>query len=191
MPASRNSWFGILLIVAGAFFILDAMTDLDVGGMFRKTWPVLLVLLGGYLLLRPRRGSIVPGPSRRNQRDKDGVDGSNIFGDLDLRVTSPSFKGGSASTVFGKVKVDCREGGLADGEQRLVASSVSGRVTVLLPPGVAALVTATAVVGGTSVFDKSQKGVAATLIHETPDFASAAKRMRVEASVVFGEVVVL
>ena len=62
---------------------------------------------------------------------------------------------------------------------------------VTLPKGTAAMVTATAVVGSTAVFDQSQKGVAATLIHESPDFASAAKRLRVEASVVFGEVIVL
>jgi predicted membrane protein len=191
MPATRNSWFGILLIVFGVFFILDATTALDVGGLFTKTWPVLLILVGGYLLFRRRLGSIIPRGNDQSLKDDDSVDVGNFIGDLTLRVTSPSFRGGSASTVLGKVRVDCREGGLADGEHRLVVSSVSGSVTVLLPKGAAAMITASAVVGGTAVFDQSQKGVAATLIHESPDFASAAKKLRVEASVVFGEVTVL
>ena len=191
MAALRNSWFGILLIVVGVIFIMGATTGLDVGGMFRRTWPVLLVLLGGFLLFRPRMGPLFSHRSDRTQVDADGVDASNVFGDLTLRVTSPSFRGGSASTVFGKVRVDCREGGLAEGEHRLVASSAMGNVTVLLPQDAAVMVTAYAVVGSAAVFDKSEKGVATTVIHETPEFASAAKRLRVEASVVFGEITVL
>jgi len=152
---------------------------------------VLLVLAGGYLIFRSRLGPIFHRGSEQSRKDGDSVDVANFIGDLTLRVTSPSFRGGSASTVLGKVRVDCREGGLADGEHRLVVSSVSGNVTVLLPEGAAAMVTASAVVGGTAVFDQSQKGVAAALIHESPDYASAAKKLRVEASVVFGEVTVL
>lgn len=49
-----NQAFGILLVVFGAVFLFRETFHLDI---FRYVWPVLLILLGVYVLINDRRGS--------------------------------------------------------------------------------------------------------------------------------------
>jgi predicted membrane protein len=187
MQKSPHAWFGVLLIVLGAFFLLDATGAVSLNALFSNLWPVALILLGAYMIFRPRIGKSFSGSTDEEQDQTDSIHMSNIFGDVSLRITSPAFRGGSASTILGKVEVDCREGGVADGEYRLTASSVLGGVTVLVPPNTPVSVSAQTLIGSTQVFDKEQKGIAATLSYESPGYASAARKLRIDVSQVLGD----
>ncbi len=195
MARSRGKWLGFSLIFIGIIFLLDSTGELDIGDLFRSYWPVLLVLWGLALLARPRLRRVAagppaagpaPGPGRTDQAES--LEGSNIFGDIDIRVTSPAFKGGSATTVFGDITVDCRLGGLADGEHSLTVSGVFGDSRILLPPGVALDITAHALAGDVSVLDQKRGGISASVSYTTPGFDSAPKRLRLRVSQVFGDI---
>lgn len=197
MFRSRTAWLGATLIVLGALFLLDSTGILRISDFFQTYWPLLLVVWGIVILLRrDSRHKNASGPETsfagrvEGQVSSETLDTANVFGEVDIRVTSTAFKGGSATTVFGEVFVDCRSGGLADGEHRLRVSSVFGRSRIYVPPGTAVYVSAHTLFGDASVFDQKKSGISAFVNYTTPGFESAPKRLRLDVSQVFGEIIV-
>jgi lia operon protein LiaF len=196
MARSRGKWLGFSLIIIGVIFLLDSTGTFDIGELIRTYWPLLLVLWGLAMLRpgfrRPRAAAAPPAPGsapgggRTDQAES--LESSNVFGDVDMRVTSPSFRGGSARTVFGTIMVDCHMGGLADGEHTLTVSGVFGDSRVIVPPGIALDITAHALVGDASVLDQKRGGISASVRYTTPGFDSAPKRLRIRVSQVFGDI---
>jgi membrane-bound ClpP family serine protease len=45
----RNIFWGVVLIIVGSLFLVEELTDFDLGRFF---WPVILITAGGLLLLR-------------------------------------------------------------------------------------------------------------------------------------------
>jgi hypothetical protein len=197
MARSRGRWLGFALIIIGLIFLLDSTGTLDFGDVIRTYWPLLLVLWGLGVLTRPSRwrrhlfpaaAGVQPAAGTAGMDASESLSSSNILGDVDVRVTSPAFRGGSARTVFGDITVDCRQGGLADGEHRLTVSGVFGTSRVLLPAGVAVDVTANTLAGDATVLDQKRSGIGASLRYTAPGYEGAAKRLRVSVSQVFGDV---
>jgi lia operon protein LiaF len=197
MARSRGNWLGVSLIIIGAIFLLDSTGTFDIGDLIRTYWPLLLVIWGlamltrpGFLRSRAQAGPASPGivPGAGNINQGESLESSNVFGDVDIRVTSPSFRGGSATTVFGDISVDCHQGGLADGEHRLTVSGVFGDSRVIVPPGVALDISAHALLGDASVLDQKRGGISASVRYTTPGFDSAAKRLHISVSQVFGDI---
>jgi lia operon protein LiaF len=196
MARSRGTWLGISLIIIGIIFLLDSTGEFDIGDLIRTYWPLLLVLWGLAMLRPGFRRSRIPAdppawgtaPGDGSTHEAESLQSSNVFGDVDIRVTSPSFRGGSATTVFGDIMVDCRNGGLADGEHRLTVSGVFGDSRVVVPPGVALDITAHTLVGDASVLDQKRGGISASVRYTTPGYDTAPKRLRVSVSQVFGDI---
>jgi hypothetical protein len=197
MAKSRGKWLGFSLIIIGGIFLLDSTGTFNIGEIIRTYWPLLLVLWGFAMLTRPgfRRSRAAAGPSPAGSAAGTGrtdhgesLESSNVFGDVDIQVTSPAFTGGSATTVFGDVSVDCRQGGLADGEHKLTVSGVFGDARVIVPPGIALDITAHTLLGDASVLDQKRGGISASVRYATPGFESAPKRLRLSVSQVFGDI---
>jgi predicted membrane protein len=202
MAHRRGKWLGSLLILFGIIFLLDSTGVIEIGDVWGTFWPLLLVLWGVAMLMRPgfrrRRdaaaadvaagGAPVPASGAAAGSAGESINSSNVFGDVDVRVTSPQFRGGTASTVFGDISVDCHQGGLADGEHKLTISGVFGDARVTVPPGAALDVTAHTLAGDASVFDQKRSGISASLRYTTPGYESAPRRLRVVVSQVFGDV---
>jgi predicted membrane protein len=197
MAASRGRWLGFSLIIIGTVFLLDSTGTFDIGDLFWTYWPLLLVLWGLAMLMRPGfRGSRAPAAQASagivkgsgNTHPGESLESSNVFGDVDIRITSPSFTGGSATTVFGDISVDCRQGGLAGGEHKLTVSGVFGDSQVIVPPGIALDITAHTLLGDVSVLDQKREGISPSVRYTTPGFDSAPKRLRISVSQVFGDI---
>ena len=170
--------------------------------MWGTFWPLLLVLGGIAMLMRPRSRrrdaaeaaaappGAAPSPSGAEAAGAgpESIASSNVFGDVDVRVASPRFRGGSASTVFGDVTVDAHQGILADGEYTLTVSGVFGDSRVTVPPGAALDIAVHTLAGDVSVLDQKRSGISASLHFTTPGFESAPKRLHVNVSQVFGDI---
>jgi lia operon protein LiaF len=195
MTGNRRVWWGVILIVIGLLFLL-ANTDLwDVRDIVDQFWPLLLIILGVALLLRrghwashtrtaPAWKSAEPSATTGAE---ERVHSSNVFGDVELRVTSQNFRGGNVSTVFGSVRVDCSSAALAEGESELSMSGVFGEVNLILPKDAAFAVRATTLFGSVSLDGERREGFAPTLVKESPDYVSAPRRLKLRVSQVFGE----
>ena len=201
MLRSRRAWWGIVLILLGVLFLLDNMRVLDFNDVVYRYWPALLVLWGIMVLVRRREGrdrihdaAPVTGAGvfgdSRVESNEERIQHSNVFGDLDLHIKSQSFKGGFVSTVFGDTELDLSGGMLADGEQELKLSGVFGDATVTVPRDSAFALHAHAVFGDVRAKDQRRTGIGSTLIYETPGYAAAQKKLKIQASQVFGDITV-
>ena len=212
MARSRGRWFGFVLIAVGIIFLLDSTGVIEFDEAFRTYWPLLLVLWGLWLLARGKRagrhplgpgapagaaggaGAAAPGGAFTPAAPAsagDSVESSNVFGDLEIRVTSPSFRGGAVSTVFGDLSVDLSPGGVADGDHQLTMSGVFGDERLVLPPGAAVEVTAHTLAGDIVVPGQTREGFSVSLKYTSPGFDTAAKRLRISVSQVFGDIHVI
>ena len=201
MKRSNNVWWGFILIGAGALLLLDNMRVVDFGEFLHTFWP-LLFIIWGIAVIRRRTAPSKPGasipPSTRSQvfdsqsedSSAEQITYSNVFGDINVRVSSRTFKGGSVSAVFGDTCVDLSDAGLSEGEQSVRINGVFGDATVVLPHGVEFAVAANTVFGDVQVQDQRKQGFAPSMSYESPGYPTATKRIRIHAAQVFGDVVV-
>jgi predicted membrane protein len=197
MNLSARSWTGIILIGLGILMLMDRLGAVDFTEVFQMWWPLLLVLWGGWILVRRMdarpgstgtEGGIVSDRSKRTSSDV--VAEKTFFGNADVKVQSAGFKGGKVSTVFGNSTIDLRGTTIAFGDQVLTVDAVFGKVEVLFPSMLQVKVSADAVLGSVVVNGKKRDGILTTTDWTSEGYSASTARLRVDASVVFGEVLV-
>ena len=206
MHKTGNLWSGVVLIALGVMFLLDNMKMIDFSEVVRTYWPMLLILGGiSILLSRSRISSASTGSStanppsaagevkdvfndRNDNTDTDHISYSSVFGDLSLRLLSANFRGGTVSTVFGDTTIDLSSATLADGENKVKVSGVFGDVRVMLAPSMPYAISANSLFGAIQAAGQKRDGFSSALAVESPDYAPASKKLRIEVSQVFGDV---
>ena len=113
---------------------------------------------------------------------------SNLFGDVDVHVTSKNFKGGSLSTMFGDCEVDLSDAIIADGEHWMRVNGVFGDCRVVIPEDVAISVSASGVFGDVHIFDQRKGGISPALQYSSPQFEHSVKKFKMHVSSVFGSI---
>jgi lia operon protein LiaF len=203
MRNNSNLVWGIILIVIGLVFLLDNYDVLSAREIVWTYWPLVLVLLGIHLIWRSNRES--PGVSGSTQahrgmhgggektvgKSSDTLSESNIMGDVNLRVTSTSFRGGSVNTVFGDTRLDCTSMSLAEGEQLLRISGVFGDVKIELPSNISFRVAGNTLAGSITIHDYQKSGIGQTIAYQTDDYETADKKLLIDISQILGDVKVL
>ncbi|WP_407926902.1 LiaF transmembrane domain-containing protein [Capillibacterium thermochitinicola] len=101
--------FSLILLFVGGALQLRKLGLIDHGQM-RLFWPLLLILFGVILLFN------FGGTSRRAAETKPNTTSDDvvIFGGMERRIISPSYRGGNVTALFGGG--DPRPAGLGDGE---------------------------------------------------------------------------
>ena len=193
MCGARNIWWGAGLIVIGLLFLLDNAGMIDAGRFLRLFWPAAIVVWGILLLVHARRGyperPAQPAPDTGQMSGgADTLNSSSVFGDAKFSVSSPAFKGGFVSSVFGNTQIDLSRCSLDSGEQTLSISSVFGDTDVVLPRGAVHAVHANGMFGTVTVKGQHRDGFSSTVVYESPGYASADKKLRVGISQVFGDI---
>ena len=195
-PARRSYIGALILITLGILFLLENFGLADVGDLVGTFWPVILVLIGFSILLRRHHAPpMVNMPSGQQYSsgaaqtfDTSMLNNSSVFGDIDMKIVVPGFRGGIVSCVFGDVNLDLSEVLLADGEHLLKLDGVFGGLHLLLPKDLAVFVTARAVFGDVKVLGNTRGGIGQELSYTSPNYADAPKKLRVYANQVFGDV---
>jgi len=170
--------------------------------MWGTFWPLLLRLLGVAMLsrsgFRRRRDAGAPGDTpgaapaagaASGSTGAESIDSSNVFGNVDVQVTSPQFRGGTATTVFGDIVVDCHQGGLADGEHTLNRERRLRQISRHRPPGAALDITAHTLAGERlRPRPETERDLGLPALHDPRLLRTAPKRLHVSVSQVFGDV---
>ncbi|MBI4875679.1 MAG: hypothetical protein HY822_13680 [Acidobacteria bacterium] len=168
--SSGRAWGG-LLTAAGGLWLAGSLGL--VPWRFSQVWPVLLILLGGFLLWRTwtwrQTGGVetAASPSLR---------GLAIFGGGKRAVTAKDFRGGEVFAVLGGQEVDLK-GADIEGSQAVVdATALLGGVELRVPYHWDVVVEGVAFFGGYE--DKTQH----------PREGETAKRLIVRGFAIFGGV---
>lgn len=144
----RARLFSVIVLALGVTFLAFNLNKGSWGDIW-AIWPLLLILLGLYLLFR-RRG----GPASR-PGDPDALDESWTFGGGQRAVTSQAFKGGRFSAFMGGGSFDLSRAALADGKATLDVDITFGGLELKVPDDWAVDFKARAVFGG---FGDERKG---------------------------------
>jgi predicted membrane protein len=130
---------GIILIVIGGFFLIPRVFDLDFN-FAQLFWPLILICVGVLILFRkfphPRNWKNRMGNSPDNimaANDQGYIFEDHIFSGTEKRIVNKEFKGGRVNVIFGGIKLDFTQAGLAEGNNELEINVVFGGATVIVP----------------------------------------------------------
>ncbi len=188
---------GMILILLGILFLLDTLNIADFGEMISTYWPLILIFVGFSILMRNKRrpsqdsawhDAGTPFTGGHQQSDASAVRSSSVFGDVDLKISSKDFQGGTISNVFGDTNIDLSEISLADGEHLLKVDGVFGDMHVLVPKDIEIYVGGKSVFGDVRVLGNLKTGFGQEINYASPGYAAAQKKLRLDAHQVFGDV---
>jgi hypothetical protein len=122
----------LILIAGGAAFQLAAFGVIEFRSIW-QFWPLILLLVGGSMLLE-RAGVKLAGPFAHSE-DEETVSILSIFNGPEHTMTTPRFRGGEATAIFGGIDVDLRQAAVADRPARINAFALFGGVDIIAPAG--------------------------------------------------------
>jgi len=136
IPSIIFKWQSILIII-GILFVTSS-TNRSTGfiliivggiGLYPEFWPLVLVLIGLYLLL----GRLKPTGKIESEFNKEDFNDVSIFGGGKKHYQSDNFKGGSVTAIFGGSEIDLLNCKLAEGENVLEIFAIFGGTSILAP----------------------------------------------------------
>ncbi|MCJ0743768.1 LiaF transmembrane domain-containing protein [Pedobacter montanisoli] len=164
-------WF--ILIAIGSYFTLEeAIHSFDIGQL---GLPILLLVIGIFLIVKPKRMSVNRWERRRNRmknrfdrsfpynegeaftatdeetkntsNSSDYLDSVNIFGGSQQTVYSKNFKGGQVIAIFGGCDVNITQADF-EGEIVIDVTAIFGGAKLIVPQGWEVKSEVTAILGG-------------------------------------------
>lgn len=121
---SRNKAAGFVFIAIGLFNLVPEL------------WPLLLVLIGLYIIYGRTRHNRQKDESDETEQSKsstDYVESVSIFGGGSKIINSDNFKGGSIVSIFGGSEINLVNSKLAEGENNIEITAVFGGTTLTVP----------------------------------------------------------
>lgn len=164
---------GLLLAAVGAV-LLAITTDLVGAPVWSLVWPVVLILVGVWLLARPRPPGLhaVTHTARDGQTPEASVRATAFFSSRRVVSTARPLAGGAVTALFGAVDLDLTGASIEDGAT-IEAAAIFGGVDITVPHGWRVVVDGPAIFGGT---DNTVP----------PPTDPAAPTLRVDATALFG-----
>jgi len=195
---SSGMVWGAILILIGVLFLFQNFDMLDIGDIISTFWPLILVAIGLKILYDRKSANEddtiveaeVVSDNVEANISADKISKSNVFGDMNINITSNNFSGGSVSNVFGDVRIDLSKAQVIDNNCKLYINGIFGSIYIKLPDGVQAKIKANTVAGEMSLKDESHDGLFGNLKTEDPGYASTAKRIFISSSIIFGSITI-
>ncbi|MBN2571284.1 MAG: hypothetical protein JXA68_04090 [Ignavibacteriales bacterium] len=145
LAVGNNKMTGIILILVGVI------------GYWHSLWPLILVVIGLYILLRNKEhfgrhhrieGNVGEAPRKEANLSSDYLDEFVMFGGGEKIVESNNFKGGKVTAIFGGYEIDLRDCELAEGENILDIFAMFGGVDLFVPKDWKVVLKTTPIFGG-------------------------------------------
>src|SRR5688572_6026699 len=134
------SWL-ILVLIGGIFLLNEIYPQIT----FRRyLWPVAIIVVGLFIILRPRRGwKFNPNKKTEGASDSfftedidyskdDFVDNTSIFGGAKKIIISKNFKGGDLVNIFGGTELDLSQADFT-GTSVIELTTIFGGTKLLVP----------------------------------------------------------
>ena len=157
--------FGSFLVFIGLLSLVEAIWKIDLGKFF---WPVILITIGVWILVRP------PIPRWWNWDSR--------FVNFTTRTGGQYSKSETINGFVGDTKLDFTQMILPEGESRYEMNGFIGDITVLTNDSVGVKVRTNSFVGNVKIFGEESTGVMAPVEDQTKNYESAQKKVVIEAN---------
>lgn len=165
MSKQSRLMVGLAFIGVGLLFLIGVVLRIDV---WRFCWPLGLIAVGAWLLLRPS----LAGPDTRIR----------VHPLADLHRTGAWDVGNEEIWIFvGDVELDLTEASLAPGESKIRIFGLVGEVTVTLPEELPVSLSLYAILTDGTVYGKKQEQFVTPLQLESEGYRAAADRVKLES----------
>lgn len=190
----RREFWGAVLLIVGIILLLSNLDFIDYS--FRKIihdfWPVLIILLGVYLIAlslrkREKNQDFVINLSS-DSSTHSGNKYSHVFGDIKLETKDIEIDGLESSTVFGNTFLSLAGAKLKPGLNRINIGTTFGDITVIVPERMEASASATATFGNLHVFDRMADGISNRLTAQTSGYEAASSKLQISTAATFGDI---
>lgn len=127
---SSRAW-GAILLVTGVVLQLNnlGITHLR----FADMWPIAIIAVGLLLMWGAMKPPIVLKGGGGAADTADVLEAVAIFGGTERRISSQTFKGGRATSIFGGVELDFRDANIDGDEATLDVTCIFGGVEIRIP----------------------------------------------------------
>ena len=131
----------LVLVLVGGIFLLRRIYP---AFSFNQIWPVVLIVIGLFIILRPRRGWKLDGTKKTDGSSDsvftedidyskdDFVESTSIFGGAKKIVISKNFKGGNLENIFGGTELDLSQADFT-GTAVIELTTIFGGTKLLVP----------------------------------------------------------
>jgi predicted membrane protein len=176
----RNSFIsGTIILAIGAFFLIPKFSVFP-DNFVHVFWPVLLIFAGvmiifKHLFFKKCADSFHKHRVSEFKNDSGYIEETNIFGGSKQVITSPVFKGGKVTNIFGGTNLDLSQTNLEGTNNVLEISCVFGGIEIKAPQDWNIKIEVTSVMGGFT--DKHSYA---------PKTNDSNKSLTIRGSVVFG-----
>lgn len=174
------AWF-IMMVVGGVFLYERIIPGLE---LRRYMWPLALIIVGLFFIIRPRRQNWVNMHEKKNDdadsgkpgnwSEEDFVDSTSIFGGAKKNIISKSFKGGDLVNIFGGTDLDLTQADFT-GTAVIELTTIFGGTKLIIPSNWSIKSDAVIIFGG--IEDKRKMPA----VNENPD-----KVLVLKGTVIFG-----
>lgn len=158
--ANSKSSSGLALMLVGGLFLIDKYSGFSVWAY----WPVILIILGIYMLVNFRRtpqNHLNGGNADMHQQfhdpkykgekmEQDTIDETAVFSGGKRYFVSNNFRGGKITAVFGGSEIDLTQCKLAPGKNIIDMVAIFGGGTLYIPRDWKVRVNVTPIFGGFS-----------------------------------------
>ncbi len=168
----RETGGGIFFIILGGFLLLVRLRIFH-HNLWHYFWPLLVIALGLWILVRPARSR---DKKKMSDVSADEISLSQVFSGTSRRVDSQAFKGGTAEVVFGSAEIDMTQARLDGGQASLSLSVVLGDIELRVPDTWQIVIEGNPVLGSIEHKKKS------------PTDAEKTATLKINASVVLGSI---
>lgn len=171
MKNQNGLWLGGILILAGLLLLAGNLFHFDASVL---CWPILLILVGTWLLLRPRMS--LPGAN------------SNLvfLGDI-KRYGSWEVRPEDLLVFIADIDYDFRQAGLAAGETRLRITGFIADLDFIVPEGLGVKVVCNGFVSDVHFLGQRRQGFFTPVEFSTPGYEAAEKKIFVETACFIGD----
>lgn len=132
--AGSNNNIGLVFILLGTIFFITKYLGINIWAF----WPLILIILGLYILLGFRRKtSVSDNNAKINNEDTyinhNKIDEVSIFGGSEKSYRMDNFEGGKITGIFGGSEIDLYECKLAPGVHYLDVTAIFGGFSIIVP----------------------------------------------------------
>jgi hypothetical protein len=171
---------GVVALLVGIVYLLNnlGVAQVELLPLLGALWPVLVVGLGLFLIWGAR-------PWRSGARQYDQMIGKLEVRPEDWELTDLDFQSG-----IGDIRLDLSRAKIPRGESRIVISGWVGEVAVTVPPDVGVSANGRVSVGTVAILGRRADGLGRELSVDSPDYAGAERRVRIEVDLLAGNATV-